>query len=623
MSKHLLSSVVETFNAKLQEQIYTDRLLQEAYRQLSGSFYTPVSVVLQMVSDALEALMVNRLHIDNRQVSAFLEGKVTSAQAQSYLDVICAFKWLDMASGTGVFALVYLDVIRTLCMHYHLDDKFVTRAAQNMYVNDLNPEATIAFSNICTLPVNCLNKDALTELQEQPCIKSILETGGFDLIIGNPPYVGERGNRELFDGYRRHDALAPYYVARMDLFYFFLHLGIDLLKPGGCLCQITTHYFSTADGAWKLRQHMRDALTFSHLRLSRNCEVFEGVKELSVVSFSALKNSPKEMQARCFTTLEWSDKQNADDLLRPQNTLFDVHGQLMIESLHAIDEALPFLTAGASQALCELVQVNQGVVTGMDRVKSEKSSLPVFVYTAEEYAQYLETSREIPENIDHTKALFRPFIKNGMIKPFKLNIDREMYLMYTDGVDVQPDSLVIKRLMPYRERLSKRREVQKGVRAWYQLQWGRDQKIFESPKIVAPQRATRNTFCYLEGAHYASADVYFLTSETLKPHELMGLAAYLNSTLVHGWLFQHGKRKGSLLELYATPLKRIPVPVFSEEDYRLLAALYEAISTGQITPVAGEKEIHIWLCDCLKMPGHIAEALWQWHIVSIQTQQSQ
>lgn len=68
----------------------------------------------------------------------------------------------------------------------------------------------------------------------------------FDIIIGNPPYLGQNYNAEIFQEYiKKFPFCAKFFVGNMDLFYFFIHLGIEKLKPGGLLSFITTYYWIT------------------------------------------------------------------------------------------------------------------------------------------------------------------------------------------------------------------------------------------------------------------------------------------------------------------------------------------------------------------------------------------
>lgn len=68
----------------------------------------------------------------------------------------------------------------------------------------------------------------------------------FDIVIGNPPYLGHNYNAEVFQDYiKNYSICAEYFVGHMDLFYYFIHHGISKLKPGGILSYITTNYWIT------------------------------------------------------------------------------------------------------------------------------------------------------------------------------------------------------------------------------------------------------------------------------------------------------------------------------------------------------------------------------------------
>ncbi len=79
----------------------------------------------------------------------------------------------------------------------------------------------------------------------------VFENGGFDIVIGNPPYLKEgRANKAIFEAVKD----SPYYQGKMDIWYMFACLGLDMLKPDGNLCFIATNNWVTSSGAKKLRQ---------------------------------------------------------------------------------------------------------------------------------------------------------------------------------------------------------------------------------------------------------------------------------------------------------------------------------------------------------------------------------
>ena len=84
----------------------------------------------------------------------------------------------------------------------------------------------------------------------------------YDLIIGNPPYLGQNYNAGLFQEYRSKFPICnEYFIGNMDLFYYWIHLGIEKLKPGGYLSFITTNYWiskSQRTGIKYLKPHILD-----------------------------------------------------------------------------------------------------------------------------------------------------------------------------------------------------------------------------------------------------------------------------------------------------------------------------------------------------------------------------
>ncbi|MEW6103279.1 MAG: Eco57I restriction-modification methylase domain-containing protein, partial [bacterium] len=76
------------------------------------------------------------------------------------------------------------------------------------------------------------------------------EKKGFDVVIGNPPYVKEHTFRNAFDGLRE----SPYYKGKMDIWYLFACKGIDLLKKEtGILTFIAQNNWVTSYGASIMR----------------------------------------------------------------------------------------------------------------------------------------------------------------------------------------------------------------------------------------------------------------------------------------------------------------------------------------------------------------------------------
>ncbi|MFX0187373.1 MAG: Eco57I restriction-modification methylase domain-containing protein [Candidatus Hodarchaeota archaeon] len=124
----------------------------------------------------------------------------------------------------------------------------------------------------------------------------------YDLIIGNPPYLGQNYNAEIFQEYvHKFPICKKFFVGNMDLFYFFIHLGILKLNPGGILSFITTNYWITKSektGIKLLKPHILDeCFLLQYVDLSR-LKLFKGAEgQHNCVFVIQKKNEQEKVQS--------------------------------------------------------------------------------------------------------------------------------------------------------------------------------------------------------------------------------------------------------------------------------------------------------------------------------------
>lgn len=183
--------------------------------------------------------------------------------------------------------------------------------------------------------------------------------------------------------------------------------------------------------------------------------------------------------------------------------------------------------------LGDLVNVNQGIVTGYDKAF-------VFKEKVKEFEEYL-----------------KPFYKNKDIEKYSTSEKPPFWILYLDKNVKLPEN-ILEYLEQFKEKLSLRREVKTDRIAWWELQWARDEEIFLKDKIVVRQRCKSNNFAYNESIFYGSADIYYLTKKN-EEIDLFYILGYLNSEIFYRWFKYNGKIKGKNLEFYSTPLKETPI----------------------------------------------------------------
>ncbi|MEA3349013.1 MAG: Eco57I restriction-modification methylase domain-containing protein, partial [Chloroflexota bacterium] len=108
------------------------------------------------------------------------------------------------------------------------------------------------------------------------------EKGGFDIVIGNPPYIKEYVNRTAFDGLRN----SPYYKGKMDIWYLFACVGLDIVrKKKGIVTLIAQNNWVTSYGASKMRNKViRDAQIINLIDFG-NLKVFEAGIQTMIMIF--------------------------------------------------------------------------------------------------------------------------------------------------------------------------------------------------------------------------------------------------------------------------------------------------------------------------------------------------
>ena len=423
---------------------------------------------------------------------------------------------VDLCCGNGNLLIVLLESLIRIHKIYYGNYAYKKKWIEgydldNNALEELEIRANQIFDKYgISGKINLFNEDSLL----------ISKNKSYNLILGNPPYLGEKNNRKIFEKIRLTEFGQKYYEGKMDYLYFFIEKGIELLKRDGVLSYITTNYWLRADGANKLRETIRDN-TYFHYINNINKSVFKDAIGQHNMIFVLTKKEIGEFDLIL----------NDSKIKIHNNEIFD--GNNKIALMNKLDwEFCEKIKEKSSFLLGEKFNVNQGIVSGCDKA---------FVF--DEYREEF-------------KNCLKEFYKNKDIHKYKID-KANKYIMYLDSKE-KPDDIIIEYLENFKEKLENRREVKKGVINWWQLQWSRDKKIFIEPKIVSRQRNAKNEFALVTKEFYASADVYYITPKEnhINIYYVLG---YLNSNIFYKWFKINGKCKGDFLELYATPLKEVPI----------------------------------------------------------------
>ncbi|MGL4533572.1 MAG: Eco57I restriction-modification methylase domain-containing protein [Fusobacteriaceae bacterium] len=616
-----------------------ENLLGIKDKRSKGTFYTPREIVEYISKETiLHALLkafkdVNKdmLHSfiflgeffaqeDKKKVSEFLKMPKFVRENPILLDnCLKNLKILDPSTGSGAFPVGILHEIvkiRKILTEYMDSEIKSSRTLfflkketieNSLYGIDIEnhaveitklrlslslladaTEETDIFSKI---NFNFITANSLTEDLSKRKKWFILD--GFDILIGNPPYVGEKGNKEIFRAISESSLGKTFYIGKSDLLYFFFHLGINLLKKDGILGFITTNYYLTADGAKKLREDLKERTNILKLINFNNLVIFEKARGqhnlVTLLEKSFFKN--KELKTiLCDKNIQLT-LNDLDEIfsgisskvsyhLLNSEEIFNGKNNYIRMEKDEITSILEKMKINSS-VLKTFFSVKQGIVSGADKfslahktkfVIDETIGKGIFILNEEELKNL---------NLNETEFdLIKPFYKNSDIFSYINNEIPKLWVIYlTKNEDLEDFPNIKKHLLKYKAILENKRETKTGKLPWYSLNWSRELSIFTSPKIVTRQRCKTNMFAYNESNWFSSADVYYINPKKVSnmPFNLKYILALLNSKLFFLWFYKYGKRKGELLELYSTPLEELPIKNVQLEIQNKISLLVDKI----------------------------------------------
>ena len=383
----------------------------------------------------------------------------------------------------------------------------------------------------------------------------VFAQGGFDCVIGNPPYVNISVFPEL------HTYLQTTYsvihTGYNDLMYYFMYRGIEFLKEDGLSGIITSNYFLGNEYAKKLRVFLSDKIT--KIVNFKNAKIFSANVHTALIF--AEKHTTNDIDIFTYSSDKAPDSVIIENdysyITMERNTLGEVWVLADSKEQHIIDKMKE-----GSILLGDIAIIEKGPGTGKN---------DVFVL-----------KKEIAEKLNLEKELLRNNVKNGDIQRYVFN-DRGTVLIYTDNkTDIKKYPNIYKYLSAHKKELSLRNEVLKGAYQWYRLERPRNKTVFDAKeKIIVPYRASFNRFAYDNQQYFNNSDSNAFIVKEEEQFLLKYILVLLNSKL-HNWFYGFiGKPKGNSREYFNKPLAKIPIKAISLEDQAPFITLADQMLEAQ------------------------------------------
>ena len=403
---------------------------------------------------------------------------------------------------------------------------------------------------------------------------------GFDVVIGNPPYIKEYTFRAAFDGLRE----SSYYQGKMDIWYMFACEGLDLVRSGGGIVTfIAQNNWVTSYGASKMRHKIiQDAQVLSLVDFG-SFKIFESGIQTMVMIFR--KNADSQHYAFDYRRLHGNDL-NIDDVisllskhpnskaeyLSPTIKRSEYIGKPLTFSDPVVEMILEKILSKSQFSLQEK-EVANGIHHHHDFVNRQRKEVlgnqyeigdGIFILNQNEKDKIPFTQKELD--------LIKPSYTTKELHRYYGNPTNQEWVIYTDsGFKTK------KRIAAYpniKAHLDQFRQVITSDNKPYGLHRARNPYFFQGEKIISVRKCARPTFTYVDFDSYVSATFYVIKTERVNQKYLTGI---LNSRLITFWLKHRGKMQGTNYQIDKQPLLAIPLISPSAEQQTLMATLVDGI----------------------------------------------
>ncbi|EAH5993596.1 class I SAM-dependent DNA methyltransferase [Campylobacter coli] len=465
--------------------------------------------------------------------------------------------------------------------------KFFVSANLTLFDFD-EKEATKEFANLKKEYDNIFNLESNHPFEWRFEFPEILDDDGnfkgFDLIIGNPPYIKEAENKELFTNTKKLRT----YQGKMDIWYHFVGRGFDILKNNGYLAFIATNNWVTNSGAKKLRNIVLEESQILSLVDFSSFMVFDSASiQTMIMQFQKIK-PPKNYEIHFSKiTTQTPIYDDAINLLKNEKTQNNEILKINLTPKKFIDKTLNFTKSDYEELFNKIQkygkfyleerEVAQGIVPNPDIITKRNISDEMVSKGIKVGDGVFVIEKDFLNVCEYEKKYLKPLYEVEHFGKYYFNKNNSKQLIYTTKNNSKKENIptIIKHLQKFRSIMDNRRENLNKRLDFYHLHWARDERFFESgEKIVSVRKCIEPIFSYLNNEAYVMLSLNVIKTQRINVKYLTGL---LNSKLVAFWLKHKGKMQGNNYQIDKEPLLNIPIVDTNSKNEKLADELINLV----------------------------------------------
>ncbi|MBR5060601.1 MAG: N-6 DNA methylase [Prevotella sp.] len=552
----------------LQSSIFN---LQSSKRKQDGIFYTPRYITKYIVENTVGRLCTEKKRELEIEVISLLPigGAARSRQKEErrqllerlreYREWLLQLTILDPACGSGAFlnaALVFLvaehrlidemeaqvtgstlvfqdvenSILENNLFGVDINEESVEIAQLSLWLRTAKPHRklnTLSQNIKCgnsliapTRPICCgFSATTLHPFDWQREFPQVFAKGGFDVVIGNPPYVQLQGMGDQGKAYA--ECGFEVYNKSADLYCLFYEQGCKLLKDKGMLGFIASNKWLKINYGMPLRKYITTKMNPLLLIDFPGVPVFEDatVDPQILVAQKAPYMGKTFAYAAKDKTDEWTSMKDNDmvelSLTSEPWVIRDAHVNAIVNKIDSCGTALKDLP----------ITINYGIKTGYNDA-----------FFIDE-----ETKNKLTDQDPKAEEIIRPLLRGRDITAWIAQNQDILYLINVHNgirergippINIDDYPIVKEHLDQFIDQLKKRGD--KGETP-YNLRNCAYLEEFAKPKIVYPNMTKFLPFCYDDSGAVCNDKAFIITAKD-EGISLKYLLAILNSKLAKFWI---------------------------------------------------------------------------------------
>jgi adenine-specific DNA-methyltransferase len=424
---------------------------------------------------------------------------------------------------------------------------------------------------------------------------------GFDIVIGNPPYVRQEKIRPIKPILQEQNYKV--FISTADLYVYFYEKGYKLLKEQGILAYITSNKWMRAKYGENLRKFFKLKTTILEIIDFGGYRVFEQTVDTNILIFR--KQKPFNEHVFEFLDVK-SNVEGIEKYLTGGDWQTMYQNKLSVNAWTLGDESVLSLKEKIEKVGKPLkewdVKIYRGVVTGYN---------DAFIIDTETRNRILANCKDKEER-KRTEEIIKPVLRGRDIDKYSYKW-AGLWLIYIpwhfplyhdtsiSGASLKAEEEFKKKylslysyLLQFKDRLLKRNKDETGIRyEWYALQrWASDYyPEFEKEKIVWAETSDRIKMCIVPAGIYLSKTCFMITGKNLK--FIIGIA---NSKLMD-WYIRQSIHKLGEKGIYASGyfMEQLPLPPVTKENQpiadQIIQKVDQILSAKKQNPFADTRNL--------------------------------